>query len=372
MTILRCLLAAIPLLALGAGGDEPAPRNPGPPVATYEGDFSAISAVRELADGRLLLTDFREPALWLVDLRTGTRRQLGRQGAGPNEYQKPGGLYPGHGDSTLVLDRGQYRVLVVDPRGRLSGTRSIAISGSSAFSDRDVDLQRLDADGEAIQVAINMRNAGADSITLVRWIAERQRMDTVARIQQGERVRPPGASPMVGLPVHFAAADGWGVAADGRVVIVQPEPYRVSWIGRDGRVTHGPVVPIDVIPVTDADRKAVLDRASSAPNPMLGFSGRGGKDPHFTVIKSEPKFAERKPPFDPADVRVAPDGRVWVKRYEPAGEDHAIYDVFDAGGRRVDRVAFGPRRHVVGFGAHAVYVSRLDDDDLPHLEKYRM
>ena len=84
------------------------------------------------------------------------------------------------------------------------------------------------------------------------------------------------------------------------------------------------------------------------------------------------EFAKVKPPFDPQEIVVGPDARVWVGRYLAANAKQVVYDVFDRRGARVDRVALPARSRVVGFGPSALFVAELDEDDLPHLKKYRL
>ena len=78
-------------------------------------EFSQIRGVRELRDGRLLVTDWTDEVLLVVDLRTGGVRQLGRKGSGPTEYRLPAALLPLPGDSTLLVDQGNERLAVIGP-----------------------------------------------------------------------------------------------------------------------------------------------------------------------------------------------------------------------------------------------------------------
>ena len=57
----------------------------GEPTATFPEDFGAIQAVRELADGTVLVADPLGGALYAVDLDSGTRTQVGMEGQGPEE-----------------------------------------------------------------------------------------------------------------------------------------------------------------------------------------------------------------------------------------------------------------------------------------------
>jgi len=80
------------------------------------------------------------------------------------------------------------------------------------------------------------------------------------------------------------------------------------------------------------------------------------------------------PPVMPAysnQVRVSPEGEVWVPRNRPASDNVPTYDIFDSSGKLVGKATLKPNSAVVGFGAGAVYVARQDpDDDLRYLEKY--
>jgi hypothetical protein len=64
------------------------------------------------------------------------------------------------------------------------------------------------------------------------------------------------------------------------------------------------------------------------------------------------------------------DGYLWVARTGPAGQA-PTYDVIDRAGNVVQRVVLPKRHRLLGFGNSAVYLARLDKDDLQYLQKYR-
>jgi len=107
-------------------------RTLGAPRAVLADPFSSVAGLRELNDGRLLVSDATEQALWLVDLLTGTKEQRGRQGQGPGEYEMPGDLFAVHGDSTLMVDRLNQRFTLVLPDGNL-GTSTIPLRHPNGF-----------------------------------------------------------------------------------------------------------------------------------------------------------------------------------------------------------------------------------------------
>jgi len=56
-----------------------------PANAQLRQQFSMITSVRELQDGRLILVDRLERRLAVVDWRAGTVASIGREGRGPGE-----------------------------------------------------------------------------------------------------------------------------------------------------------------------------------------------------------------------------------------------------------------------------------------------
>src|SRR5512147_1919751 len=77
--------------------------------------FTNVGGLRELSDGRVIVVDRGDRAVYLVDFKSGTSTQIGRPGAGPKEYGIPGNLLAVSGDSTLLTDGGNRRVLALGP-----------------------------------------------------------------------------------------------------------------------------------------------------------------------------------------------------------------------------------------------------------------
>jgi streptogramin lyase len=138
----------LPLVTLVLPLAEPAPRRPQQISLKINVPLTGVTAARELPDGRVLLTDAAAPAVLLLDPHSGQVTALGSIGPGPQQYVKPGGLYGGPAGTTLLLDRGQTRVMTISAEGQFTGTSSIAEHGSSSSSD-SVDLYRVDGRGFA-------------------------------------------------------------------------------------------------------------------------------------------------------------------------------------------------------------------------------
>lgn len=338
--------------ALAGAAPEPVPRPARPLPLRIDPAVAHVSAVRELPDGRLLVSDASKPALYLADTAAGTAAILGSAGLGDTQYVQPGGFYAGPNGTILLLDRGQKRVLTIAADGRIIGSSSIAVHGTQSSSTRDVDYEQPDASGHAYFLEhAHAIGGGATKTRLLRFDPVAQHGDPIAELALPEMKLTGTSGGMVfGRAVIGSPADGWGVTAAGRVAVVRAAPYRVEWYDTGGRVTRGPEIAYDALPMTDADKDAF--RKSTGPGPSVGMVGGS------TAARGDsgPLFAATHPPFEPEGVIVSPQEQVWVQRSAQAGATFTIYDVFDGAGVRVRRVQFPAGSDIVGFGRAAVYV----------------
>jgi hypothetical protein len=351
MRALVVLLAAVPRLA-----QEPAPRRLTASLVPLKSPVATISGVRELRDGRLLISDGQQAGLWMVDASSGAMTRVGTVGGDELQYAQPGGFYSSAGDTALLLDRGLTKFLVIAPNGNIVRSRSIQRRGVTESSSEDIDRQRLDARGLSYFIARRslpgVRTAGSvgvDSTALVRFDAVKQLGDTVALLRGGE-VHVVQANEHVQLTRGTVGSprDDWGVAPDGRIAVVRGTPYRVDWYAPDGRVTRGPTYTIARVPFTPEEKDSIAAASKSG----VGASVSGG-----SLLPSDVPtfFADAKAAFGLNAVTVAPTGQVWVARSQPRGQDGTLYDVFDNRGERIDRVMLDSHARVVGFGSSSVY-----------------
>ena len=363
------LLCLLLLSVQAAASVEPPTRTPTQIPLRIDARLTHVSAARELQDGRILITNAREPAVLLLDPATGVSTRLGEPGAGPGGYARPGGLYAGLDGSTLLLDRGRIRALTVSADGTLGGSRTIAIPDWSISSDQDIDLQRLDARGAVYYVRHSLGGAalGSRDGTILRFDPDARTSTPIATVRRPEvRAMPAGDNVIIGRTIIGSPADGWGVAPDGRVAVVRADPYRVEWHAPDGKVVRGKPVPVDRLPMTEADKQAFIASAAGQ-GPSVGMADRSSGAP----LRLEPLFADTKPPFAPDDLLVSPDARVWVLRSRPYGASAAIYDVFDDAGARIGRIALPDGSRIVGFGRGSILVRWTGEGERCELRRYR-
>jgi hypothetical protein len=352
------------------------------PDATFPEPFSQLIGFRELARGRVIVTDMLEENVALVDFAGGEMTSIGRQGGGPGEYGSPGPLIALPGDTTMMSDFGNRRALVIGPTGQVINTIPLREMGTAVLMPRWSDARgRLY--GQPPIMLTGSPGGGVpqlpESLAVVRWDRATDKVDTVLTIPNPAggggnvtmmmiRGGGGGGPRSVGGPQKaFHPTDGWAIGPDGRIAMVRAGNYRVEWLDANGRKTTGPVIPYERIKVTKADQDQWIQSRTAGTRMVV--NGR-----RLTPPPIDPKdvdWAEYKPPFNAAGVQVTPDGELWVLASQPASVKTALYDVFDGRGERIRQVRLPEGRRLLGFGNGTLYAVHKDADDLEWLERYR-
>lgn len=367
------------LLAMGAigfpGGALAQERVLRTPDAVLEHDFSQIRGVRELADGRVLVSDRIEERVVVADFGSGRLTTIGRAGSGPGEYRLPTTLTPLPGDSTLLVDEGNSRLAVISPTLTIHRSFTLRIPGIGfTLGARGIDAQGryyLQIPGWMIQA-----HRRGDSLPVIRFDPRTIRVDTLA-IVKGSTSIPPEV-PKYGLSfVAFSPQDLWAMAPDGRIAVVRSRDYHVEWRDANGRVTRGAPIAFRPLPVTAEDRTR-FSRTFLANTPVGGRGEGGGlalvpaewqSEANVRQFVARNPFADTKGPFTSATPLIASDGTLWVERSVTARE-RALWEVLDAAGRPVARYRLPAGRRLVALGRRAIYLAAADDDGVERLERY--
>jgi len=347
------------------------------PVTTLDEPFSRITGLRVLTDGRILVADPTEQALWRIDPATGGKEQLGRRGEGPGEYEIPGALFALPGDTTLMTDRVNRRLTMILPDGRLStSTIPMQLPSGVPIFPRGVDAAgRIYFDLAGIMMPGLEEAAASGRAPLMRWDPRTDETDTLGYVNfppMAGTTRPGEMRISMGGGGPFRGRDEWAVTPDGRVGIARFQEYRVEWLQARSAPVRGPTVPFKPVKITEADKDAWADQMVSQGIRIEIENGRRrvGRPPRPDVDRQE--WPEAMPPFLAQAVSVIPSGQLVVARATAAEAQERFYDVFDASGRPVRQIAVPADRRIVGFGVGTVFVVRVDEDDLEWLEAYRM
>lgn len=344
------------------------------PTATLGEPFSFVRGVRELADGRLLVADYIENRVALANFATGEVQDVLTDGAGPRSVRLPMGIFA-LGDSSLVVDYGNSRTVVLAPDGR--PVRATVVEQPGRLFVRGMNRA-----GEWLYAVPAWAEGPAalpdDSVRVVRWRPGSEREVTLF-VLQGTRMRKdrsPSMQPRIPT-VGFAGQDAWFVASDGSVRVVRHNPFRVERLSADGSWSRGPVIASTERPVTAADkRRFVLEFAEASPTSGRGPNGGMGREPmpneaEVTRLMQTTEWSATHPAFDASGVFAAPNDQVWVLR-ETDSTRPARYDVFDAAGRRLREVRLPAGRRVVLVTARGVYAVRESDDGEQFIERFAL
>ena len=348
--------------------------------ASFPVEWTTVRGVRELKDGRVVVLDSRDQAVKLADFKTGTATMIGRKGSGPGEYQLPLELFALPGDSSVIYDMANNGApVVITPQGKagnpLPGMRAERAVGFLNVGGRIDESGRIYRGGHGATVGrdpIERLDRRTGKIDTVGWYSRRVVSPLIEPVQEG------GARSKfsrAGKPIPFASVKLFDVAPGGAIVVLSPEPYRVSFIA-DGRQSDGPVIPYQRLRVTDAD-KAEWRAEKSKPVATIMFNRGGATTAGYqppSPTEEPDKWPEYLPPYlltTGADrLRIAPDGTIWIERAVNAGSP-ALYDVLSRTGALAYRVTVPKRTRIVGFGRSGIYAVRLDDDDLQYLQRFR-
>ena len=366
------------LLAPSASAQRPAapalhPLRLGAPTGTLTAEFTVITSVRELRDGRVLVTEGRERKLFVGDFRTGDVQQVGRNGSGPGEYGMVGFLRPLAGDSTIMADLMGRRWLLLDGAnivGQHSPDHPAVLAAGGIFTHSDalgrVLLRKAPERADGVTVT------DARDSSELRLIARRTgAVETVARVRNVERRieltrasdgRITSSSSMVAGPLR--SEEQAVLFGDGWLAIARLDPFRVDWRSPTGAWTRGAPLPVPVIRVTARERDAFFARNPNAfgPSTTPGLPA--------TPRPSASDFPAIVPPFSLSSVSDGPAGHLLIRRHRSADVGPSQYLVVDRRGALVGELILPDNASIVGAGARTVYVVVRDEDDLQTLHRH--
>lgn len=345
-----------------------------PANARLDDGFTFVSSVRELSNGRLLLTDEKENRLQVADFASGQTRPIGRIGSGPGEYRQVGRLWALGGDSTLIADPFTRRRLV------LNGEKIVATRATDGGMTESGLVLGADRTGFVATSVHSLRPNGKltglrDSMYLLRS-ARGRKVDTVARVPSEYATydaTKPAATLRIGAAttpriykVSITPLDQAVMFPDGWIAIARSNPYRVDWCPPSGPCMRGPDLSEAPVRITDADKRAYLQymvRTANWPADLALSKVTGW--PEYM-----PAFTAKVTRIDASPLIAMPDGRLLVERLSTASAPGSRYDVVDRHGARVGRLQLPDNQRIVGFGPHAAYVAVIDDEGLERLQRH--
>lgn len=343
------------------------------PTGRLSEPFTSIWAVRELSDGRVLVTDPSEVRLALADLRANSTVTLGRRGRGPGEYTTAQSLFATAGDSSLLVDQAARRWLILD------GPKVVRTTPPDAELVRVHRWGVLAADsrgcvwrGELPPTRPGVQEmSSADSGVVIRTHIATGAVDTMARLQTAPlrvTVAPAGAG-MVTSAAALAVGEQLVVFGDGGFAVVRLNPYRLQMYDSQGRLQRDLALPYERIPFTNREREAYLRRAGyplSDPNTLRTVPPQVRE----RIRRAFSEFPTEYPQFVNFALIAGSDGTVLIRKPETADLPHVRYDVVDRFRGFRGTLQMGEGERVVGFGKRSIYVVWKDQDDVERLRRH--
>jgi hypothetical protein len=318
------LVDAEPVLAIGTLD--------GPP----ETQFFDLRSARFRSDGSVVAADEGSHRIVAFASDGAFLWEQGRQGDGPGEYRRAGGVHVMAGDSVLVYDQGARRVTVLAPGGALA----------RSYIPEVPEAAILNAPAGIVSPGLTASNGGAifgtdDEVTAGRLERRLERhflTDTEGRVVD---TLPSVPGTEFWLVANQSFVSIWEVpfgksseTAVGAGVVAMGLTERPEWLILDGSGDLRRIVRIDAEapPVTGED----WSRAQEALLPEdAGSQQRAQVRESFADIVAP----DRWPVF--SDVLLDDEGYLWVQRYPAPWEEEmpTRWWVFDPDGGLMGEVA---------------------------------
>jgi hypothetical protein len=420
--------------ALAGAQSLPAVRQIGPVTAVAREPLGAISGVRQLSDGRVIVNDIVGRRVLMFDSTLASVTVIAdTTSATANAYGvNPGGLIAFRGDSTLFVDPASLSMLLIDPNGKVARVMSAPRAqdvrflvggpfGNSGFDPQGRLVYRAPPNFAAFGPPRAASGAAGrppqfpsppDSAALVRYDLATRKVDTLTwfktpKVNLTVSQTPDGGVRVVSAVNPLPQGDDWALLPDGTIALVRTRDFHVDWLGSDGKVSSSPKIPFNWQRLTDEQKVAFTDSAKTAIEKARasgqlsiqggglqivtrdgpggpGGPGGGQRAPGATTTPSSApnqlppltmvpasELPDYKPAFSPGSTRADPDGNLWIRTSENV-DARPVYDVVNRQGVLIDRVQLPANRALIGFGAGGVAYLGVRDGTTAHLEKAKI
>jgi hypothetical protein len=281
----------------------PPVRQLGPVTAVAKEPLGAVTTVRHLPDGRVLVNDIVgrrvvmfDSALSLVSVVADTTS------ATANAYgTQPGGLIAYKGDSTMFVDPASLSMLLIDPSGKVARVMAAPRANGVGFLvGGPFGNPGFDPSGRLVYRAppnfagFRQQAGGSgnrlpqfptppDSAALVRFDLATRKTDTATFFKTPKFNVSITQSPDGGVRVNTTVnplpqGDDWALLPDGTIALVRTKDFHVDWLNPDGTTTASPKIPFQWERLTDEAKVAFVDSAKIAIEKQRasGVFGRDG------------------------------------------------------------------------------------------------
>jgi hypothetical protein len=264
----------------------PTVRQLGPVTAVGKEALGAVTTVRALPDGRVLVNDIVGRRVLMFDSTLSTTTVVAdTTSATANAYgTRPGGLIAYRGDSSLFIDPASLSMLLIDPNGKIGRVMSAPRAQDVGFLiGGPFGSPGFDSQGRLVYRApprfmfTGPPPSGnrppqppqiPDSAALVRFDLATRKLDTVTwfktpKVSFSVVQAPDGGMRVTSVMNPLPQGDDWTMLSDGSIAIVRGRDYHVDWVGAQG-ITSSPKIPYEWERMSDEQKVAFIDSAKVA------------------------------------------------------------------------------------------------------------
>jgi hypothetical protein len=290
----------------------PPVRQLGPVTAVAKDSLGAVSGIRALPNGRLLVNDIVSRRVLLFDSTLSLVTVVAdTTSATANAYGvRPGGLIAYHADSTLFVDPASLSMLLIDANGKIARVMSAPRAqdigfliggpfGSPGFDPSGKLVYRAPPNFQAFargpggNGALPGPPAIPESAAIVRFDLASRTVDTATFFRTPKIVMNVSRSADGNMRVMSSfnplpQGDDWALLPDGTIALVRTRDYHVDFLSPDGKLASAAKVPYPWERLTDSGKVAFIDSARVAiekqrASGQFGFGPDGGGGVRLTV-----------------------------------------------------------------------------------------
>jgi hypothetical protein len=341
---IRSSLLALMVLASFAGAQQALPpvRPLGPVLATSTEPLAAVSQVRALPGGRVIVHDNAGRRVLLFDstFKSFTVIADSTSATGTAYGSRIGGLIDFRGDSTLFVDPQSISMLVIDPNGKIVRTMAAPLpnevqaliggpNGTPGFDPQGRLVYRGQLrfafnSGKAPANGVPQLPAFPDSSFVVRVDLKSRKVDTAATFRIPKitmnivRDDNTGNVQVTSTVNPMPWTDDWAMLSDGTVAVVRGQDYRVDLVSPDGTRTSGQKLPFDWQRLTDEDKSKIIDSArvvleKQRTTMMAQMAGASGADAKSSTADTGKTSTRQRPQAEGGGMQImmagGPGGR---------------------------------------------------------------
>ena len=344
------VVVAIALAARGAWAQAGTPTSCEVVVQSSENGYGRFGTVAPGRDGRLAWID-GQPGQFVLRDAAGKIRRVGRQGAGPGEFDRPGDMN-WIGDTLWVGDYRLNRVQFFSDTGRLIRVATAMLPGNWGVS----------RDGRLVgfrPVAL----ARVDPFVVVSHTVGSTRMDTLRTfpVVKVNRFELPLRDRAVAVAQPFDAQTVIGNSAEFTrfcAAVPQSGGLQLTCVDANGRVVSDRLVTLPPRPLSDAVHDSTIAFYLRSP---------GRTEDMMRSRVARPRHL----PLADGWLMVDQQGVVWLQRTS-AYETTTIWSRVRPDGTVLSDITVPPRMRILRPDGEFVWVATADADGLETLHKCRL